>query len=147
MNSLRSIRRFTVLAASSVLLSAAAVACGSDSPTQPSAVAGAYVATVFRVTPAGQPMIDVLAQGGTLSINIASDNSTTGTLTLPASVAGSPVTLSMAGTAVVTGSTVKFQQPGDTFVRDLTFTVSGNTLAVANQSAGGSTFTVKLTKQ
>lgn len=92
-------------------------------------------------------MIDVLAQGGTLSINIASDNSTTGTLTLPASVAGSPVTLSMAGTAVVTGSTVKFQQPGDTFVRDLTFTVSGNTLAVANQSAGGSTFTVTLTKQ
>jgi len=147
MNPLRSIRHFTVLAASSVLFSAAS-ACGSDSPTQTSSsVAGAYVATVFRVTPDGQPTIDVLAQGGTLSINIASDNSTTGTLMLPASLFGSPLSLSMTGTAVVSGSTVTFQQPGDTFVRDLTFTVAGNTLVVANQRAGDATFDVTLTKQ
>ena len=129
-------------------MASASTACGSDSPTQASSpIAGTYVATVLRVTPTGQPTIDVLAQGGTLSITIAADNTTTGSLTLPASLAGSAVSLSMAGTAVVSGSTVTFQQPGDTFVRDLTFTISGNTLSVANQAAGSQTFTVTLTKQ
>jgi hypothetical protein len=148
MNPLRSFRRTSMLTASSILFSSASIACGSDSPTQSSSpVAGAYVATVFRVTPAGEPTIDVLAQGGTLSITIAADNTTTGSLTLPASIAGTDLSLSMAGTAVVSGSTVTFQQLGDTFVRDLTFTVSGNTLSVANQLAGDATFTLTLTKQ
>ena len=147
MKTLRPLRRLFALSASSVMLASGFIACGSDSPTQSSPVAGSYVATVFRVTPAGQPLIDVLAQGGTLSITIASDNSTTGTLSLPASVAGSPLSVSMAGTAVVSGSTVKFQQAGDTFVRDLTFTIAGNTLTAINQSAGGATFTITLTKQ
>ena len=146
MSPFRSIRRLSLLAASSVLLASASVACGSDGPTQPS-VAGAYVATTFRVTPAGQPMIDVLAGGGTLSINIAADNSTTGSLTLPASLAGSTTSLTMAGTAVVSGSTIKFQQTADTFVRDLTFTISGNTLSATNQTVGGATFNVTLTRQ
>ena len=147
MSPFRPIRRLSLLAASSVLLASASVACGSDGPTQPSSVAGAYVATTFRVAPAGQSTIDVLAGGGTLSINIAADNSTTGSLTLPASLAGSTTSLSMAGTAVVSGSTIKFQQTADTFVRDLTFTISGNTLSATNQTAGGATFSVTLTKQ
>jgi hypothetical protein len=138
----------SVLAASSILFASASMACGSDSPTQVSSpVAGTYLATEFLVTPAGEPTIDVLAQGGTLSITIAADNRTSGSLTLPASIAGTDISLSMAGTAVVSGSTVTFQQPGDTFVRNLTFTVSGNTLSVTNQSTGTATFTVTLTKQ
>lgn len=123
-------------------------ACGSDSSTGTTQIAGNYSATTFLVTPTGQPTINVLPQGGTLSIAIASNNSTSGTLSLPASVTGdAPFTASMAGTAVRTGNTVKFQQSADTFVRDLTWTVNGNALQVSDQTAGSASFTITLTRQ
>lgn len=122
-------------------------ACGSDTPNQPSSIAGTYTATVFRVTPTGQPTIDVLAQSGSLQITIASDNTASGSLSLPASVAGTPFTASMTGTVVQSGTTVQFQQTADTFVRDLTFAVVGNTLQATNQVAGVGSFTITLTRQ
>jgi hypothetical protein len=122
-------------------------ACGSDSSTQASLIAGTYSATVFQVTPTGQAPIDVIAQGGTLSLTIAADNSTTGTINLPASVAGSAFTASLSGTAVQSGNTVHFEQSADTFVRDLTFTVVGTTLQVTNQVAGSASFTITLSRQ
>jgi hypothetical protein len=121
--------------------------CGSDAPTQQASIAGAYAATVFRVTPTGQPPIDVLAQGGSLSVTIASDNTASGSLSLPASVAGTPFSASMAGTVVQTGTTVKFQQTADTFVRDLTFNIVGNTLQTTDQVAGVGSFTITLTRR
>ena len=121
--------------------------CGSDSPSQPSSLAGTYVATVFRVTPTGESTIDVLAAGGSLSVTIASDNTASGSLSIPASVAGTPFTASMAGTVVQSGSTVQFQQTADTFVRDLTFTIVGNTLQATSQVAGAGSFTITLTRQ
>lgn len=138
-------QRVTVFAL--LALSACLSGCGSDTPSQPSALAGTYTATVFRVTPTGQATIDVLAQGGSLSITIASDNAASGTLSLPASVAGTPFTASMTGTAVQTGGTVRFEQTADTFVRDLTFTIVGNTLQATNQVAGVGSFTITLTRQ
>jgi hypothetical protein len=129
------------------LASAWVSGCGSDSPTQPSSLAGTYVATVFRVTPTGQSTVDVLAAGGSLSVTIASDNTASGTLSLPASIAGTPFNESMAGTVVQSGSTVKFQQSADTFVRDLTFTIVGNTLQATNEVAGAGSFTITLTRQ
>jgi hypothetical protein len=53
----------------------------------------------------------------------------------------------MAGTVVQTGNTVKFQQTADTFVRDLTFTIVGNTLQSTDQVAGVGSFTITLTRQ
>ncbi|HEX7942357.1 MAG TPA: hypothetical protein VF488_11165 [Gemmatimonadaceae bacterium] len=129
------------------LASALMSGCGSDSPTQPSSLAGTYVATVFTVTPTGQSTIDVLAAGGSLSVTIASDNTASGSLSIPASVAGTPFNASMAGTVVQSGSTAKFQQTADTFVRDLTFTIVGNTLQATNQVAGVGAFTITLTRQ
>ena len=122
-------------------------ACGSDSTTQPSAIAGNYVATVFQVTPTGLPTIDVLAQGGTLSISIAADNSTTGSITIPASILGTAFSENLSGTAVQSGNTVHFQQSIDTFVRDLTFTIVGTSLQATNQVAGSASFTITLTRQ
>jgi len=121
--------------------------CGSDSPSQPSSLAGTYVATVVRVTPTGDSTIDVLAAGGSLSVTIASDNTASGSLSIPASVAGTPFTASMAGTVVQSGSTVQFQQTADTFVRNLTFTIVGNTLQATSQVAGAGSFTITLTRQ
>lgn len=145
----RSIRRSTVMLAALVGLGSAAACGGSDSvptTTTPS-ITGTYQATVFQVTPIGQPMIDVLARGGTLSLVIAADNSTTGSISLPPSILGSPFSANLTGTAVQTGNTVQFQQTDDTFVRDLTFTVVGTTLEARNQSAGIGTFTIVLTRQ
>jgi hypothetical protein len=129
-----------------VLAASLLAAAGACSSTDASALAGNYVATTFQVTPSGPGTIDVLAQGGSLGITIANDNSTSGTLFVPASVAGAAFTESMAGTAVQTGNTVRFTQSADTFVRDLTFTVSGATLQALNQNLSGSTFTVVLTR-
>ncbi|MBW8770594.1 MAG: hypothetical protein JF589_12610 [Gemmatimonadetes bacterium] len=122
-------------------------ACGGDSTTQVSTIAGNYSATVFQVTPTGLPTIDVLAQGGTLTLSIAADNSTTGNISLPASVLGTAFSENLSGTAVQSGNTVHFQQSIDTFVRDLTFTIVGTSLQATNQVAGGASFTITLTRQ
>ena len=122
-------------------------ACGGDSSTQVSAITGNYSATVFKVTPTGQATIDVLAQGGTLTISILADNSFTGAISVPASVLGSPFSANLSGTVVQSGNTVQFQQSIDTFVRDLTFTIVGNSLQATNQVAGGASFTITLTRQ
>jgi hypothetical protein len=131
------------LLAASLLL--AVTACGSSTDANP--LAGTYVATTFQVTPTGETMIDVLAYGGTLGITIANDNSTSGTLFVPASLAGTAISESMAGTAVQTGNTVGFTQVSDTFVRSLTLTINGSTLQTVNQPLNGATFTVVLTRQ
>jgi hypothetical protein len=146
----RSISRLAAMLATLACLGAGAACGGSDSPTTtttPPSIIGSYTATTFQVTPTGQPMIDVLAKGGTLSLIIAADNSTTGSLSLPPSILGSPFSANLTGTAVQTGNTVKFQQTADTFVRDLTFTANGTTLEAKNQSAGTGTFTVVLTRK
>lgn len=122
-----------------------ATGCGSTGPA--SQLTGSYTATVFRVTPTGQGQIDVLAAGGSLMIVIAESGVTTGTLSLPASVAGgSTFTASMSGTATLTGSRVVFAQGADSFVRDLDWTLSGSTISVTNQTIQGATYTISLTR-
>ena len=127
-------------------LAAALLGC-SDSTTEPTSIAGSYTASTFTLTPTGSTSRDVLAAGGSLTINIASSNAITGTLNVPASVTGgSAFVADMAGTATVTGSTVRFTQSADTFVRDLNWTIQGNTLRVTNQTAGSASFTITLTR-
>lgn len=121
------------------------LACSNDNGGTSTSVAGNYAATVFEVSYGSGPTYDVLEAGGSLAINIASSNTTTGSLVVPASIGGG-ITGDMAGTASVSGSTVQFHQNADTFVRDLTWTVASSTLSVTNQVAGGGTFTITLTK-
>jgi len=137
------LRRFRL----SLFCACAFLACGEG--TEPSnSIVGAYLATVLRITPTGQATIDALAGGGVLAITIASNNVTSGTLNLPASVTGGAhFNANMAGTASVTGSTVTFQQAADSFVRDLIWTRGGTELTVSNQVAGSAAFTITLTRQ
>jgi hypothetical protein len=113
-----------------------------------SAVAGTYSALVFQVTPAGKAPIDVLAQGGALTIAIDNDNSATGTLDLPASATGGAAfSANMKGTALVAGDgTLHFQQDADTFVRNLKWTVGAGAqqLSVSNQVVSGTTYTIMM---
>lgn len=125
----------------------ALAACGEDQAINPDSIVGVYTATTFRATPTGTAEINVLEQGGNLVIAIGGGNTTTGTLTLPAVVTGTVATqASMVGTAVRNGSGVTFDQSADTFVRDLNWTFVNNTLTVTNQSVGGATYTIVLTR-
>ena len=136
------------LCLSSALLVSMAACGGTDATSGSESLTGAYVATVFAVTPSGQPTINVLAAGGSLNIAIAANGTTTGNLSIPASVTGgAPFTASMAGTAVLTGSTVRFNQTADSFVRDLTWGRDGPRLTVINQTAGAASYTLTLSPQ
>jgi hypothetical protein len=122
------------------------LAAGCDS-TGPAAIAGTWVATTFQFTEVGEAPVDVLAEGGELTIEIAGDNTTSGTLTIPGSLFGGPdLTFDMEGLAVRNGTTVTFVQQEDTFVRDVDWQLSGNTLQGVRTDAGV-TLTVTLTRQ
>lgn len=149
LNSLfRSSSRTSVRAMLAAVVAVGALtACGDDDAIGPDAIVGVYTATTLRVTPTGAAEIDVLEQGGSLVITISGGDATTGSLSLPASVTGTVATqTSMAGTAVRNGSGVTFDQAADTFVRDLNWTYANNTLSVTNQSVGGATYTIVLTR-
>jgi hypothetical protein len=144
----RSSRRSSVRTLCSALVAVSALAaCGEDRAIDPNSIAGVYSATTFRATPTGAAEIDVLAQGGSLIITIGGGNATTGALTLPATVTGTTTTqTSMAGTAVRTGNGIRFDQTADTFVRDLNWTLANNALSVTNQTVGGVTYTIVMTR-
>lgn len=129
------------------MLFVAALSAACDKSTRPGSLVGTWVATTFQITEAGQAPVDVLAAGGSLTITIAPDMSTTGLLTIPGSVVGgSDVSVSMAGTVILAGNTVEFQQLADSFVRDLGFRVSGRTMR-AGQTIAGVALDLTLTRQ
>lgn len=121
-------------------------ACNETTTEPGGTLAGTYTATHFRVTESGAAEVDVLANNGRLVINIAENNTTTGSLILPSNIQGG-LTASMAGTANLSGSTVTFQQNEDTFVRDLSWTLTNNGLTVSDQLHQGTLYTITLTRQ
>lgn len=133
-----------------VLLAVVLLLCASACrrATDPDPLVGTYLATTFQVTPSGQGVLNVLALGGTLGLNVANNYVTSGTLIIPASVnGGSTFTANLGGTAARTGSSVRFTQSADTFVRDLTFTLAENRLEAVDQVVGGTRYNIILTRQ
>jgi hypothetical protein len=131
-----------------LIAAAAGVGCGgSDTVGSSNLLAGTYVAIIFDVTQSGQAPIDVLAGGGSLRIKIEGSGTTSGTLSIPASVSGGPLNASMAGTASVTALTVEFTQDADTFVRDLVWSRFETALVVQDQPAGGAQYTITLIRE
>jgi hypothetical protein len=129
-----------------VLVLTTLAACGdSTSPTE--SVAGSYHATSFVFTPPGSAPIDVLAAGGSADITLNADGTTTGTLVVPAefSTTGQEFTVDLAGTFTRSGNTLSFQQEGDSFIRELVWTVGNNTLSTTDTSTFG-TLQVTLTR-
>ena len=115
-NILRRFRRLPLLPTLALAMS-----CENSVSIDADVLAGSYVATSFIVTQTGQAPVDVLAKGGSLTINIAADSSTTGTLVLPAGVPGA-----QPGTADMTGKIIRrsdgayqFNQIAETFVKSL----------------------------
>jgi hypothetical protein len=102
------------------------VGCGSDNPVQPTGnVVGSYHATQFVTTGAGGQTNQLLA-GSTVNIDLLPNGTTTGHLHLAASSANPALDADLAGTWAQSGNTVTFDQPSDTFFRDVEFSVVPN---------------------
>jgi hypothetical protein len=129
-------------------LALAGAGCGGGEPiVLPDIdITGDYVATYFHVTPTGKPTIDVLARGGSLTLQIASSKATSGTLIIPQDVFGSAQNVSMTGLAQQAGHSVRFQQSADTFVRTVGWLAGGGTIAT-DVNDGSARIEVILTRQ
>lgn len=133
-------RRYTLLLLSTLLLG---TACGDGTEiTAPVTPVGTYDATTFTIS--GPVQGDILASGGSMTITLMADGTTTGSLFIPGSLAGgTDLNADMAGTWSLAGSTVTFQQTADTFVRDANFSFMGRTLQ-ATETFGTQTVTLVL---
>ncbi len=129
-----------------VLVVTGVAACGDSNDPGGASIAGSYIATTLRITPPGESPADVLASGGSLTLAIDGQGQVTGTLNVPPSIGGG-VNASMAGTAVVTGNNVDFDQPADTFVRDLMFSIAGQQLRADQTLSSGTRYEVILVRQ
>ena len=130
---------------------AALAACGDDGPTDPTpaSVAGTYEATTFDVTFAGssQPL-DVLAIGGSLEVVLTPQGTTTGTLIVPAELTEDGIdedVIDLTGTYTITGNTLTFQNQGDSFIPEVSWTIGTGTLTAVNTTDEG-TIEVTLTR-
>jgi hypothetical protein len=131
------------LLAAAVLLGAG---CDSD-PAGPTTagIAGSYAATTFTTT-SGGATTDQLAQGASFVIQLTENGTTTGHLTVPATSSSPALDADLAGTWTLNGTVIDFDQPADTFVRNMSFIVQGTTL-VGDQSFAGTQVHVVLSKQ
>jgi hypothetical protein len=128
-------------------LAVGTIACGDDdsfSPTEET-VAGSYTATTFTLSSVvGE--INLLGAGATVSIDLASDHTTTGRLFVPdGNTDGSDLDEDLAGTWSLTDSTVTFDQSAATFIPQLDFVASANRLTAEGSFSGG-TLRLVLTK-
>jgi len=122
-------------------LSLAVAACGSDPVSLTTTdVAGTYLSTRFEADG-----VDILSAGGSLVLVLAIDGMVSGSMVIPAEIAGEPLDVDMAGTYTVDGDRLSFQQSGDSFVRDAEWTWSDGVLE-GNYRGTGDVF-VRLARQ
>jgi hypothetical protein len=120
--------------------------CGDDSfdPTVDN-VAGIYSATTFTVTTV-EGTVDVLAEGGSVTLTLDPDGTTTGRLLVPeGGENGEDVDEDLAGTWGLDGNRVGFDQEADTFIGELDFTASEDRLTTEGTFTG-ETVNLVLTK-
>ena len=122
-------------------------ACGDKETTglTQQSVAGTYVATTLLTTTGGVTT-NQLAAGTTITLILGADGTTSGRLFVPASTAPQ-VDQQLTGTWTFFNATdIDLSSNTDTFLRDMLFTVTGNTL-VGDQTFGTTRIQVVLTKQ
>ena len=122
-------------------------ACGDNGPTIPAeqAVSGTYVATTLLTTTGGVTT-NQLTGGASITLVLNPDGTTSGRLFVPASTAPQ-VDQQRTGTwSCFSPQDIDLASNSDTFLRDMLFTVTGNTL-VGDQTFGSTRIQVVLTKQ
>jgi hypothetical protein len=103
---------------------------GDDNPFSPTVanVAGTYNATLFTATNS-MGTINLLSMGATVHVVLNPDGTTTGHIFVPdVGQEDGELDADLTGTWTLSGSTVTFSQTADTFIRDVEFTASQNSL-------------------
>jgi hypothetical protein len=112
--------------------------CGGEDTFSPTAetVAGSYTASALTLT-SSVGTTDLLALGSTVAITLAADGTTAGRLFVPGGDDdGSDLDVDLAGTWTLSGSTVTFNQTGESFIRDAEFTAGPNRLNGEGEFSG-----------
>ena len=133
----------------SIVLPSLLLACGGDSTSPPADMAvGNYTAVEF-VSSGNSGQKNELAVGGSLVLNLNANGTTSGHLHLVAPGGGPDFDADMAGTWTRAGMTVDINQPADTFVRDMPFTLTPNVGSwdlVGNQTFSETNIRVRLSR-
>ena len=140
--------RSIIVRRSLMVLAVGAMACSGDDSFSPTVetVAGSYTATTFTLSSV-VGTINLLGGGATVTLNLATDGTTTGRLFVPdGDEDGSDLDADLTGTWSLTDSTVTFEQSADTFIPDVDFIASSNRLTGEGTFSGG-TLRLVLTKQ
>ena len=132
-----------VTAALAMAMSVSVAACGSDDSVSPMSVVGSYTATQLTTTTGGVTT-NQLAAGASVTLVLSADGTTVGRLFVPASTAPA-VDVALNGTWNFSNGDVDLTSSADTFLRDMLFDVSGNTL-VGDQTFGATRIQIVLTK-
>ena len=132
---------------SGILIAALALIAACSDSTAPTmeSVAGTYTATTFTLVE-GTTTTDVLADGGSITLTLNAGGTTAGRVLVPeGGEGGGDFDEDLTGTWMLQGSTVTLDHVADTFLRDMSFTVSGNRLS-GQETFDEVTISVVLTK-
>lgn len=102
------------------------ISCGGDNGFTPTVenVSGSYSALSFTIE-SSVGTLDLLALGALVEATLDPDGTTSGRLFVPgADDDGGDLDEDLTGTWTLEGNTVTFSQTGDTFIRDVPFTVT-----------------------
>jgi hypothetical protein len=125
-------------------MSMSIAACGGyDAPVSPLSVTGTYTATQLTTTTGGVTT-NQLAAGASVTLVLATDGTTVGRLFIPASTTPA-LDVALNGTWNFSNDDIDLNSSTDTFLRDMLFRVSGNTL-VGDQTFGSTRIQIVLTK-
>lgn len=118
--------------------------CGDDPLSPVDQVPGEYQAVEWRVV-SSTTTFDLLGGGGHLDLTLREDGTTSGEFFIPAGVSPEPQLqrVSMAGTWSFESGIVRFEMPGDTYVRFVDWQAAGREL-FTEFSNGGLVLTTRL---
>jgi hypothetical protein len=141
-------KRSLLMRITPVLLGTVAmIGCNDITSLSKNGPVGNYTAIILVSTENSVPT-NVLAGGGSFTLNLASNGTTSGRLHIVASGSNPALDADMAGTWTRNGDTVEFTQAADTFVRDMTFTIEqitdGVWFLVGDQVFGTTRINVRL---
>jgi hypothetical protein len=107
---------------------------------------GSYSATTFTYAAAGSAAKDVIAAGGSITLTIGRDLTTSGSVFIPASVTGSSAfSASLLGTAAQQGDSVKLNLVAASVLSDIYLIFDGSSLS-GSGTFNGAAFVVTLSK-
>lgn len=118
----------SVMRTAAVFSIVALTSCGGSDATSPLpgvSASGTYAASIWMTTN-GTGQTNQILEGSTINIVFGASGITAGHLHMVASGGLPALDADMAGTWTQQGMTIEIDQPADTFVRDMPFTLTAN---------------------